>query len=677
MKTQSLLWSFALICLGCIAGQAQEYEYVPIVREDVRWTFNDEQKMTLLPDYRYFDGKLYAYAYMPDFSFRTDIMIFLREENKVVYRIEKNVLDSVPLKSEIPIYDFNVEQAGDTMWAWHNDPPYFGMEVEWIDTILVNNTYRKRIKLKDVDGVCIEGIGYTGKRNNLYYPFCNPDTEAGTRYLDRLESMENIENRLIYQPEWSRLGSYEYVPFVREGVKWGYDECYRFEGDTVVGGVSYKKCYVSESCPFEERQTLYGLAREEDRVVYCLRPGDEQETVLYDFSVEKPGDQVPTRLNPEGEPVIHIDTIAVNNDQLRRRIKLPSGSYIEGFGSLEPCRGFFFPFEATAEEIDDPHNRLGYIKNMETGDYEYKGTINTLRDECEFGRSYEPFVKEGDYEYGYYEVNYTFSSEGELSGNYVHYRIAGDTTINGKAYKNIYIAFECPDWERISPAYQIREEGRRVYIWDGTTETEGIGYDFNLTKGDEIVLTKPPYNPLYRQVSVSDVKTVEFAGKERKCIYFKNDYGHYVGYWMEGIGDMNQGTFWTFFFDDCSIEDYSWCNNPLQYIYYQRVNGEYLYLQDSFNGTPLDDGNCILAVGETRVATLRIARTPDALIVTLPGSGYRLAELIDTTGRLVWCEYLDGEPGEVSVPTTALAPGVYVVALTDNRGKRTVQKVGL
>lgn len=69
-----------------------------------------------------------------------------------------------------------------------------------------------------------------------------------------------------------RLGTYEYVPFVREGVKWGYDECYRFDGDTVVGGVSYKKCYVSESCPFEEGQTLYGLAREEDRVVYCRAP---------------------------------------------------------------------------------------------------------------------------------------------------------------------------------------------------------------------------------------------------------------------------------------------------------------------------------------------------------------------------------------------------------------------
>lgn len=466
------------------------------------------------------------------------------------------------------------------------------------------------------------------------------------------------------------MGTYEYVPFVREGVKWGYDECYRFDGDTVVGGVSYKKCYVSENCPFEEGQTLYGLAREEDRVVYCLRPGDEQETVLYDFSVEKPGDRVSTRLNPDGEPVMRIDTIAVNNDQLRRRIKLLSGSYIEGFGSLEPCRGFFFPFEATAEEIGDPHNRIGYIKNMETGDYEYKGIVNTLRDECEFGRSYEPFVR--DCEYGYYQANYHYHN-GDLTGDYVHYRIAGDTLINGKAYKNISLTGECPDWERIPPAEQIREENRKVYF---RYKEEEMGYDFNLTKGDGIILSDV-HHALDTDINITvyDVKTVEFAGKERKCIYFKNSYGYYTGYWMEGIGDMNQGTLWTF--DDhegCPYPDIP-CDEYTHILYYLRENGEYIYLQDNHNGTPLDDGNCILAVGETRIAALRIARTPDALVVTLPGDGYRLAELIDTTGRLVWCEYLDGEPGEVIIPTTGLASGIYVVTLTDNRGGRIVQKV--
>ena len=106
MKTQSLLCSFVLMCIGGMALQAQEYEYVPIVRENVRWTFSDQkEKMTLLLDNRYIEGKLYAYAYMPDFSFRTDILIFLREENKVVYQLDINIdpFDSVPMKSEFLI----------------------------------------------------------------------------------------------------------------------------------------------------------------------------------------------------------------------------------------------------------------------------------------------------------------------------------------------------------------------------------------------------------------------------------------------------------------------------------------------------------------------------------------------------------------------------------------------
>ncbi|MBP3430107.1 MAG: T9SS type A sorting domain-containing protein, partial [Barnesiella sp.] len=68
-------------------------------------------------------------------------------------------------------------------------------------------------------------------------------------------------------------------------------------------------------------------------------------------------------------------------------------------------------------------------------------------------------------------------------------------------------------------------------------------------------------------------------------------------------------------------------------------------------------------------------RTPDALIVTLPGTGYRLAELTEMTGRLAWCAYLDGEAGEVTIPTATLSPGAYIVTLSNDRGERIVQKV--
>ena len=52
MKTQSLLCSFVLMCIGGMALQAQEYEYVPIVRENVRWTFSDQKDSILYQLYR-------------------------------------------------------------------------------------------------------------------------------------------------------------------------------------------------------------------------------------------------------------------------------------------------------------------------------------------------------------------------------------------------------------------------------------------------------------------------------------------------------------------------------------------------------------------------------------------------------------------------------------------------
>ena len=208
-----------------------------------------------------------------------------------------------------------------------------------------------------------------------------------------------------------------------------------------------------------------------------------------------------------------------------------------------------------------------------------------MRDECEFGRSYEPFVR--DCEYGYYQANYHYHN-GDLTGDYVHYRIAGDTLINGKAYKNISLTGECPDWERIPPAEQIREENRKVYF---RYKEEEMGYDFNLTKGDGIILSDV-HHALDTDINITvyDVKTVEFAGKERKCIYFKNSYGYYTGYWMEGIGDMNQGTLWTF--DDhegCPYPDIP-CDEYTHILYYLRENGEYIYLQDNHIDTRSEAG---------------------------------------------------------------------------------------
>ena len=52
-----------------------------------------------------------------------------------------------------------------------------------------------------------------------------------------------------------------------------------------------------------------------------------------------------------------------------------------------------------------------------------------------------------------------------------------------------------------------------------------------------------------------------------------------------------------------------------------------------------------------------------------------LIRLTEMTGRLAWCAYLDGEAGEVTIPTATLSPGAYIVTLSNDRGERIVQKV--
>ena len=498
----------------------------------------------------------------------------------------------------------------------------------------------------------------------------------------------------------SQAQEYEYVPFVRENVEWFDGDKYRFIGDTIVEGKTYKKCYQSNSCPFEDNMRLYGLAREEDRVVYCLRPSDEQEEmveeIIYDFRAEKAGDRVylswENTYYDENECIIaQIDTILVN-DGKRRRIELQNsyqGIYIEGIGSIGPRQGLFHLLFTIPTEIGYTYKTLDYVKNIETGEYEY---VNGRKDPCEM--EYIPFVKTADWTY--YDAG-----PGDGVTTFPRYHLSGDesdrVTVNGHDYYRLYSYTGC-DFNTADTRRElvlVREEEQKVYVLDSIEDTyvDKLLYDFTLNVGDTLRMDEGSYfhrpevgddwndiagrkrcNDRYQRdvfdeldpysgFEVTSIESIVVAGKPRKAIHWNNG-----NTWVVGLGEISEYPLAQFYMD------YSSCTTPPFYLLYQKSNGEYSYeVLDLHQYTP---DPCLSGIDDNKAYALRIARTPDALVVTLPGDGYRLAELIDTTGRLVWCEYLDGEPGEVSVPTTALAPGVYVVALTDNRGKRTVQKVG-
>ena len=93
--------------------------------------------------------------------------------------------------------------------------------------------------------------------------------------------------------------SEDYLPLVREGVRWHYVKSfidsqeeifvdtpyyYEFKGDSILNGKTYKKCYVTSSEPKESG--LVALVREEDKKVYRKFVNDElsKPELIYNFN---------------------------------------------------------------------------------------------------------------------------------------------------------------------------------------------------------------------------------------------------------------------------------------------------------------------------------------------------------------------------------------------------------
>ncbi len=187
---------------------------------------------------------------------------------------------------------------------------------------------------------------------------------------------------------------YEYVPFVREGVKWVcyYNNAYpgedpelplgthyltlEFKGDTVIDGKSYKAMHkYSGNAINVEKDTIPIYMREQDKVVYAIVPdgkfypdcpigncdGTEEdydamlegrEFILYDFSdpiaywnrVLNDGDEIYYNLYNH----LYTDTIQIGNHLAKRYVgeyganfKLIEGIGIDGFTCYTLC--FFIP----------------------------------------------------------------------------------------------------------------------------------------------------------------------------------------------------------------------------------------------------------------------------------------------------------------------------------------------
>ena len=270
MKKTILITLFAL--LGMTQMVAQEHEYIPFVREGVKWvcSYKDfilyktlNYNLELKGDVE-INGKTYKAMHKysgEEIDLENDtIPVYLREEDKVVYGIvpdgktypecpvgignEQTLVDLAASGEEFILYDFN--NPVEFIESWINIPDYISHKVLPDMTMVAGKKTKRYISWFDSTDFCmIEGIGYDGLWDA--YPLAvigSPSYGIPAVWLDHVE--ENGE--AIYSSE-SQKPKRDYIPkMAREGVQWVNERVvidhgvmtksyytYEFKGDTNQG----------------------------------------------------------------------------------------------------------------------------------------------------------------------------------------------------------------------------------------------------------------------------------------------------------------------------------------------------------------------------------------------------------------------------------------------------------
>ena len=254
-----------LLLLGITQAVAQEYEYVPFVREGVKWVYQyaGERKLELKGD-TVINDKTYKamHSYHGDSinSENDTIAVFLREADKVVYGIVpdgrpydlspiiclgSSIVDELLYSGkEFILYDFN------DPFQYYSDikNPYVWEDVSYHfkDTIEINGKGVGRHSLSHLTDFCIiEGIGYDGIDNFGYtlayqYGILVGDGKGYPAYTATPRLYCVIEDGDTIYKAMKFRGSRNVLPFVNEGVKWVNERVTVNHGDTTCCYYSYK-----------------------------------------------------------------------------------------------------------------------------------------------------------------------------------------------------------------------------------------------------------------------------------------------------------------------------------------------------------------------------------------------------------------------------------------------------
>ena len=276
MKQKTAILLLAL--LGMTQAVAQEYEYVPFVREGVKWTYTICDDFTVdFPtnptrgDNIYYrtlefrgdtviNGKTYKAMHKcvdDEMSEPSEVIpMYLREEGKKVYGIVPDgkfyddapigdfrfgtdeYFDAIHSGQEFLLYDFQDPVA---YWDSINQQANPGQQYPslLVDTIVVGDHLAKRYIIDDYyRDQFIEGIGWAAVH---CYPlgFHIPTQEQPHKEV--YELLNVVENgNMVYRSRNSDIYDHNYMPLIREGVKWVNERVTVINGDTTCCYYTYE-----------------------------------------------------------------------------------------------------------------------------------------------------------------------------------------------------------------------------------------------------------------------------------------------------------------------------------------------------------------------------------------------------------------------------------------------------
>ena len=636
MNTRFIIALLTLLGMPHLAA-AQESEYVPFVREGVKWVYYIDNYSVIYPANPYYpEGRTYftlelkgdtviggkQYKAMHKYygnsiNWANDtVPVYLREEDRVVYAIVPDGREyfDCPLGNkyfshvdpyngeEYVLYDFNdPESFWNSVMNDYEDDVY---EPFSTDTITVGQ-HRVKRHIGYVLGndefnkfYSIESIGLDSWRPGTPLCFFMIGFGPSSVYFKFSHVIEDGE--IIYKTEWyhepdPEPSDYEYVPFVREGVKWVYainDYQWRdynnnpangdfiahrtleLRGDTVINGKLYKamhKCVDDEISEPSDVVPIY--LREEDKKVYGIVPdgvsyddapiGDfffgtreyfnailsGEEFLLYDF--QNPvaywdSISLNSSWNPELLEFFHlyVDTIAVG-DHLVKSYHNSSDDFkiIEGIGlicdSSYPL-GFFLPVSTGVH---------GEYYWLETVIEDGKVIYGSNRDK------YMPLIREGVK----WVNKRVIVNNGDTTCNYYTYEFKGNHPKKGDynlTYKALYrydgwqheLDVECDslvaglreDWRDVQyfcnePLNLMISQGRDLIEFD-----QGFLYQL-ITSRDGWGTCKDNYIKYQKEQFLNndnffEVDPITIDGYRCSRLAYLNEQGDTVAYIVEGIG---------------------------------------------------------------------------------------------------------------------------------------------